>query len=359
MARAVGVDISKWQAERDLNKPHGVDFPKLLSKVAFLILRAGYAGSAGGAWTDERVHDYMKDLETMLLNDPKPFTFYWYFRDDISIMDQVNRFSAVVNRYKEVVNLPLIVDAEVFVKSDAVSTQKIIDFQTEVERQTGLLVDILYARSWQLNNETTPGLEKVLPYIFIARYDPTIDPQTGQPWGNPGDYPQMKPRDYDTWLFFQHQDSGGGSDYGVVSAGIDQDVYNGTIEELRSFAGLDKALPPPVDWDEWGMTVADKKLQTLGPGATALLFFSYDVNFEPQILTIQGSHGLKATISLFIDGIDFPLRKTQVYYGNSRLYTFQRDFNLSKGDGVIVELTNSTGSPMEAKVKLALEKYGQ
>ena len=358
MARAVGVDISKWQAVRELSKLHGIDFPKLLAKVAFLILRAGYAGSSGGAWTDERVHDFMKDLEARLLNDPKPFTFYWYFRDDVNIMDQANRFSAVVNRYKEVVNLPLIVDAEVFVKSDAVSTQKIIDFQFEVERQTGLKVDILYARSWQLNNETTPGLEKVLPYIFIARYDPDIDPQTGQPWGNPGDNPQMKPRDYEDWLFFQHKDSGGGADYGVVSAGIDQDVFNGTVDELRAFAGLDEPLPPPINYEKYGMAVAERKITSLGPRHVALEFFSFDEPFRPHYVAVTGRNGLKATIILVINGFEIKLRKTNFYTLRQNLYTFQRDLTLSKGDGILVELENTTDSPMEPVLTLVMEKYG-
>ena len=359
MARAKGVDISKWQAERELNKAHGVDFRLMLEKVDFLILRAGYGGSAGGAWTDERVHDYMKDLEPMLLLDPKPFTLYWYFRDDVSIMDQVNRFSAVVNRYKEVINLPLIVDAEVFVKSDAVSTQKIIDFQVEVERQTGLMVDILYARSWQLNNETVAGLEEVLPYLFIARYDPDIDPQTGQPWGNPGDNPQMKPRDYEDWMFFQHSDFSGGAEYGTVSLGIDQDVFNGTIEELRALAGLDEPLPPPINYEKYGMAVAERKITSLSPRKVALEFFSFDEPFQPHYVTVTASRGLKATIILVINGFEIKLRTVNMFYSTRQyLYTFQRDLTLSKGDGILVELENTTDSPMEPRLTLVLEKYG-
>ena len=77
--RAIGVDFSKYQSKDDnWSGPHGIDFPKMHEKADFLIGRAGYAGSAGGAWVDERVHQYMDDLERILLDSPLPFTFYWF-----------------------------------------------------------------------------------------------------------------------------------------------------------------------------------------------------------------------------------------------------------------------------------------
>lgn len=358
--RAQGIDMSKYQAPQDLGKPHGIDFKTMLDVVDFLFMRAGFAGSAGGAWTDPRVHEYMKDLEVLLLDDPKPFTFYWYFRDDVSIMDQVNRFSTVVNKYKEVVNLPLIVDAEVFVKSDAVSTQKIKDFQAEVENQTGLLVDILYARSWQLNEETTEGLPEVLPNLFVARYVAVRDPQTSEPWGVGTDDPRLTPRDYIEWAFWQYSEGGDERRYGVTAGaiGIDEVVYNGSVEALRSWAKLDQPVDPPIDWEKWGKTTADRKVSALGPNASILEFFSYDVAWEPQMLSVHGEYRTKVKISLFINGFEIPLRKTIIYSSGSMTYTFLRDFNFSKGDGILVELTNTSGAPATATITLALEKYG-
>lgn len=360
--RATGVDISKYQSDNskgDWSTPHGVDFKKLIGKAQFLIMRAGYAGSAGGAWVDERIHDYMSDLEQLLRDQPFPFTLYWYFRDDVNIMDQVNVFSAIVNRYKEVINMPLVVDAEVFVKSDAVSTQKIIDFQLEVEKQTGLLVDILYARAWQLNDETTPGLPAYLPHLWIARYSSDLDPQTDQPWGNAGDDPRITPEDYEDWDFWQYDDGGShGAEYGVVSASIDMNVYNGTQEELREFAKLHEPNDPPVDWDVWGKTSVDVSPVNIPAHSSSLSFFSYDVAWEAQMLSVKGEYGLKLTIELAIGGFIIPLRKTGVYTRGWSNYTFQRDFNFTKSDGVLVTLDNPTDEPMAASVALVLEKYG-
>ena len=359
--RPVGPDISKYQAPQDLSKPHGIDFPTLLDKSDFLVLRAGFAGSAGGAWTDQRVHSYMIDLEPLLLQSPIPFTLYWYFRDNVSIMDQANRFSAIINRYKEVINLPLVVDAEAFTKANLVSTQKIKDFQFEVERQTGLLVDTLYGRAGLLNAETTPGLPEVLPNLWVARYDSRLNEQTGNPWVEGGVQEYVEPRDYDEWVFWQYTETADEKPYGITSGarGLDLNVYNGTLEELRSLADLDKPAPPVIDWDHYGKVTADRRVEILGPKGVYLEFFSYDNSWEPQVLSVRGERGLKATISLFINGFEIILRKTKIYSSGYHTYTFQRDFNFSKGDGVLVELENATDSPMEATVTLALEKYGE
>ena len=82
--RANGVDISRYQAPEDLAKAHGISFETMLSVVDFLFVRAGFAGSAGGAWTDPRVHVYMEDLYPLLRKDPKPFSFYWYCGNNVS-----------------------------------------------------------------------------------------------------------------------------------------------------------------------------------------------------------------------------------------------------------------------------------
>lgn len=349
MSRPIGVDISKWQAHSDLSKPHGVDFVKLHDKADFIILRAGYGGSGGGAWTDERVHDYMKDLEPILLRNPKPFTLYWYFRDDVSVMEQVARYVDVVLRWKEVINLPLVVDAEVFVKSDLVSTQKIIDFQTEVEKATGLKVDILYARAGQLNEETTPGLPAVLPQLFIARYDKGLNPQIDEPWDEGDEQEYVEPRDYDNWVIWQHSASGMGAEYGVVSASIDQDVYHGTLEQLREWAKLDQVVPEPAE-TKWGDT-AIQTVAAIGASGTIEIPFSEDKKtVSPKILTVQCAKGTvtKITVKVVVNGVRVLLRRLK---GAKYVDYFKHDFDikldLNPGDKVLVTLDgvpNATAS---------------
>ena len=336
MPRPEGVDISKWQAHSDLSKPHGVEFVKLHDKADFIILRAGYGGSGGGAWTDERVHEYLGDLEPLLVDNPKPFTFYWYFRDDVSVTEQIVRFSDVVNRWKHIISLNLVVDAEIFVKTNTVSTQKIIDFQTDVEKNTGLLVDILYGRAGQLNEETTPGLPEVLPDLWIARYDEGLNEQTDQPWDEGGDQEYVEPRDYDEWLFWQYSSSGGGADYGVVSASIDKNVFNGTLEELRAKAKLDQpVIDPETDLKDFGLSVAEQR-DNPSPGETV---FQYDGNTKPRLITIQSEKGAmtKVTVKFEINGVRVLWRRrSYVTYSDWLVFPVDVELELQKEDKVIV-----------------------
>lgn len=350
--RPNGIDISKYQAPQDKGMAHGIDFPKMLSAVDFLFVRAGYAGSAGGAWTDQRLHEYMVDLVPLLKAEPKPFTLYWYFRDDISVMEQAVLFSRLVNQYKEVVNLPLVVDAEVFVKGDATSTSKLVDFQTEIERMTGLKVDILYGRAWQLNNETVPGLQLVYPEIFIARYfnAGTYDPQTDDPYLKEGD--ALDPRDWEGWTFWQHSETGDAQAYGIGrygAKGIDEVVFRGEQIDLLEYANLTTPPPPvdpptddiPLDEIDYGMEVRSEgkgseqvQLYTMFPPKTA----DGLQTTCPQLLSLAFGKGEVETINVFavIQGVPFLMRSFSVQYRHYVFMEFPQMW-LRKEDYILVE----------------------
>jgi GH25 family lysozyme M1 (1,4-beta-N-acetylmuramidase) len=352
--RAIGIDISRWQAPEDLNKPHGIDFKKMHEAADFIIVRAGFGGSAGGAWVDPRVHEYMSELAYLLEQNPLPFTFYWYFRDDVSVIDQVNRFAEVVNRWKFVVNLPLVVDAEVFVKSDAVSTQKIIDFQTEVEKQTGLLVDILYARAWQLNDETTPGLPVVLPFLFIARYSTELDPQYDEPWGNPGDSDNIIPRDYDTWTIWQHTSECPGEKYGVTANTVDECVAHMTVEEMRSWAKLDVPNPPPGG--QYGVNADFQKFQV--EGAQGVLVFEKDVPTEMKIVQLGFPEGEVARVRLYyvVDEVTFRVKTYKTLERGGVLY-YPPKLTLKAGDYFFATLDIAEGFSPKVSMKVMYEDW--
>lgn len=355
--RPNGIDISKWQAPQDLSKPHGIVFPTMVDKADFMFVRAGFAGSAGGAWVDPRVHEYMEDLWEILDNHPIPFSFYWYFRDDVSVMDQVLRFSAVVNRWKGVVNMPLVVDAEAFTKGNAVSTQKIIDFQIEVERQTGLKVDILYGRAGQLNAETVPGMERgeILPYLFVARYQDGLDPQVDEPWDEGGVQEYVEPRDWDTWKFWQHTEDGDEKRYGVTAGavGIDEIVFNGTMEELRAFANLDKPVEPEEDWSSLGVCKVEQKVTQVPFGGTAIEYFhNTDTWFVPKMITVQAPSGVRVTVEYFVDGIGVPLFTRRIGVNKFLNYTLSENLMLAVGDGIIVTLANDSAVGVVGITKL-------
>jgi hypothetical protein len=342
---------------------HGIDFDKMLSAIDFLFVRAGFAGSSGGAWEDQRIHEYMADLGPKLRADPKPFTLYWYFRDDVSVMEQAVLFSRLVNAYKEVVNLPLIVDAEVFVKGDATSTSKLVDFQTEVERMTGLKVDILYGRAYQLNRETVPGLQLVYPEIFIARYftKGTYDPQVDDPYEKEGDL--FDPRDWEGWTFWQHSETGDQTAYGIGpygAKGIDEVVYNGTQEELLAYAQLTTPPPhqppPPDDYppEELDFSMKIASARTSGEEVALVTFYPLPDCITPQILSLAFGKGRVQAVNVFfvIQGTSF---KVQGYSTKYRDYIFM-DFPrvwLEEDDYVLVEYVAVDGQTLNATSKIA------
>jgi hypothetical protein len=335
--RPYGVDISKWQGRQDLSEPHGVDFEKLVSMVAFLFVRAGYAGSSGTVNTDERVHAYMKDLGPILSGIKLPFSMYWYLRDDVSVVNQANLFSDIVNQYKQYINLPLIVDAEVFVQGDPESTEFIIQFQSLVEIKTGLMVDILYARAWQLNDETVPGLEEVLPHMFIARYDESLDEQVDEPWGNPGDDPRLKPRDYNFWAFWQFRSKGGGPEHGVQSASIDQVVYSGTQEELEFWAFGPEEPPIPEEPDMKNQVM--KRLRDIYGSSKYVTLVVPENNYWTvrgyQVVT-KGPHLERVVYRVKAGDNDFTLHKSTMRH--KTWSSFLCDIPLYPGDKVQVKL---------------------
>jgi hypothetical protein len=345
MGRPIGPDISKWQAHSDLSRAHGVDFVKLHDKADFIFLRAGYAGSTGGAWVDERVHEYMVDLAPLLRINPKPFTFYWFFRDDVSVMEQAERFAGVVNAWKHVINLDLVIDAEVFVKGALLSTQKIIDFQTTVEAKTQLKAEILYGRAAQLNAETVPGLPEVLPDLWVARYANFLDEQVDEPWEEGSN---VEPRDYDDWTFWQYSASGEGAVWGVVSASIDRNVFNGTLEELRAKAGLDKPEEPDEPDEPWTGT----EVETYYTGENFMVKFQSPSGWSvPNMIGAQfdkSKVGL-ITVTAVINGVPFRVWRGQYKYRDF-MYLSRPEIQMNQGDQIVVEVEPIVEGPIAVMI---------
>ena len=69
---------------------------------------------------------------------------------------------------------------------------------------------------------------------WIARY--TTLPL---PWGNPGDSASLKPRDWDSWVFWQFSADGNGRgpEFGAQSASIDLNYFNGDETDFRVYCG--------------------------------------------------------------------------------------------------------------------------
>jgi hypothetical protein len=160
----------------------------------------------------------------------------------------------------------------------------------------------------------------------------------------------------------QYTENGDEEKYGVADGaiGIDENVFNGTLEELRHLAGLDKPVPPPVDFEKWGVAACDMKKETIPADGTSLFAFKQDVaHHKPHYIQVQGTPGAYVTIELLIDGIPILLRRQKVYSSGTFTYTFQRNLTVSKDDFALVTVEAPDQAPASAQVKFVLERYGE
>jgi hypothetical protein len=63
------------------------------------------------------------------------------------------------------------------------------------------------------------------------------------------------------WRFWQYSADGNrqGSNHGVLSWDVDLDVFNGTVAELRAWAGVGDALEEPEPAGTWNQFIEDLK----------------------------------------------------------------------------------------------------
>lgn len=365
MARAFGLDISKYQAPQDKSIAHGIDFAKMISMVDFLVVRAGYAGSATlQGHEDERVREYMADLVPLLKQTPIPFTFYWFFRDDASISSQATVFARLVNEFKEVVNLSLVCDAEIFERSISLSTSKLKDFKTEVERMTGLKMEVIYGRGGQLNAETSPGVNLFFPSLWVARYDTRLDPQVDEPWIEGGPQEYVEPRDWDDWLFWQYADGqSDAQEFGVGPLGsksIDKNVANMTAEELYKLANLlPEPLPEPEPEPPKDVNAGIVPIVSGGKSDQVQLYTFFPPKagerqtYWAEIFGVAFGKGEvdKINVHLVVGGVSFKWKSYSVRY---RDFVFETPpmFYFREDDYILVEVIPVDGKSPHVEVKV-------
>ena len=205
--RATGIDISKWQGAFE---PQG--------NIGFVIQKVS-EGLAKDALYDELL-PAVKQIERR--------GAYHYFRTAVDPIEQAEFFW---NTVKDEGFKWLVVDYE--------KTHNTLDARGE----DNLALFVNYLETYPI-----PGAELVLytsPYIFrdnllayndfwadvplwMAHYNGQ-DPETGAPntWGN-------------DWLFWQYSADGNGkgAEYGVGSADVDLNVFNGTVGDMDEWLGL-------------------------------------------------------------------------------------------------------------------------
>ncbi len=220
MAIVPGIDVSKWEAP--------VDWPKVRATgQRFAIMKA----TEGKTWTDPSFHENWIGAKTAgLLRGA-----YCYFHPDQDPKSQADCFVSTVKAENDDGELPPILDLE---DAGKLGAAKIIS-QTKiwldgVEAAFGRK-PMIYSGISFLNTSFSvlgggpPSWAKDYPF-WLAWYPYTY---------TDGMIPSM-PRGWFNWTFWQYSEKGS---VNGINAGVDMDVFNGTLEQLYAFA---RVQPGPV-----------------------------------------------------------------------------------------------------------------
>ena len=213
----LGIDVSKWQREMDWNKARSAG-------ARFAFVRAGSCNLVGG----DCYTDYQFERNTLLAPDYMPIGFYWYFRPQHDPILQANYFTTLINDRRA--KLPAVIDLE---QTGDLLPIQITAALSQMARQMFHRMGkwpLLYTRALWLNTNTISDPIFELLKLWIARYKAI----TG-PWADG----HCKPRDYDSWRFWQFSadNNGRGAEFGAKSKSIDLDYFNGDENDLNRFIG--------------------------------------------------------------------------------------------------------------------------
>lgn len=119
----------------------------------------------------------------------------------------------------------------------ASGARKWIDYVAE---KTGKKV-LLYTNPSTYNEWLKPYGNWMRDYpLWVAQWPYFPKPDTGQP---------RLPKGHPTWTIWQYSGDGNhkGAEYGVKSRDVDMNVFNGTIEEFYSWAGIELEDTEPIE----------------------------------------------------------------------------------------------------------------
>jgi GH25 family lysozyme M1 (1,4-beta-N-acetylmuramidase) len=216
MARAHGIDISKWQTSFDAAKNP--------NDIQFVVMRASV-----GIMTDSRFDEMYNSIQPIPVR-----AAYHYFRSEWGWQEQAAHFlSLVKDRNFHFFALDL---ESADNKRSAQFCRDAKRWIDHVAQQTGKRV-LLYTNLVIYNTWLKPHGDWMKDYpLWIAQYwfEPDRNKKPALPDG------------VTEWTFWQYSADGNnmGAAYGVGSKHLDLDVFNGPVEDLYKWASVKKAAKP-------------------------------------------------------------------------------------------------------------------
>jgi len=217
----LGTDISYWQTNKGSTK--GIDFDKMSKgNIKFVFIRAYY-----GTVIDERfLENWNKSKISGILRGA-----YHYARLASSYDTQI---TMLVNTLKDDPGeLPVALDLEkAYNNLTRSSTLSFIQkFKKDIKEKLNKEI-ILYTNPSIIKEYLKPAPQWLLNTdLWVANYG-TSKPDMGE---------------WKTWKFWQYTNQGIGKNYGVESASIDLDYFNGNDNELLAYAGQNTEIEEPTN----------------------------------------------------------------------------------------------------------------
>ena len=227
MRKIIGPDVSFYQDEP--GTPNGIDFIRMRTMTDFVIIRAGQ-----NLWVDS---DFVQNWRGAK-NAGLPRGSYWFYDSRADPEHQANLWASLMK--DDMGELPLFLDLEESYNGEYsgwVYWKRFLDrLKTLVgQKEIGIYTAYYY---WISNAPSSATQAEDLEYfhrypLWIANYGVTT-PAVPKPWSS------------NEWLFWQFTAMGDGINYGVESAEIDLNYFNGDAQAFANRFNLPAQDPAPV-----------------------------------------------------------------------------------------------------------------
>lgn len=214
----LGCDISTWQDAA--STPAVVDFNKMKAAGANYV----FIKATQGNFFDQDVKTHWTNSAGIL-----PRGLYHFYDWGYSLQANTDALVNAMNLYP--CELPPVMDYESTsgVPAQATAASMCLQFLQAIESRTGKLPMVYTAPYyWYAHGSTNTAFARYP--LWIANYE-VLKPTVPAPWTN--------------WKFWQYTSKGDGAAFGVESASIDLDYFNGTLDEFNLWAGITPPPPPP------------------------------------------------------------------------------------------------------------------
>jgi GH25 family lysozyme M1 (1,4-beta-N-acetylmuramidase) len=228
MTRAFGIDVSKW----DASIPPSPD-------VDFIIQRASY----GGWWASHRDEKFIQFLPSVMSVPIRGA--YHYFSSKRSWKEQADKFLSVVSGLDYHF---YVCDVETLYNDmNKTFIASAMEWCKYVHEKTGKKV-VLYSNYYVYRDyiHAYDGVRASQYDFWFAWYPDTIPVNTRDNF-----QPPLPPgrKSWSLWQFSPGESNDFGTPLGIGRRGVDVNVFNGTVADMRLWLGMDDApeVPPEVE----------------------------------------------------------------------------------------------------------------